>query len=94
VAGKKKNADGARERGGFKTSRHGNRASAAGPKAQQKRAAEEREASGTAGEGSSKGGKSSEPKAHSRFLSGGKISPHPISGRETVAELVDNAFLA
>jgi deoxyhypusine synthase len=94
VTGKKKKADSARERGGFKTSRHGNRASAAGPKAEQKRAAEEREASGVAGEGRSKGAKGSEPKAHSRFLSGGKISPHPISGRETVAELVDNAFLA
>ena len=30
----------------------------------------------------------------SRHLSGGRISPDPITGRETVAELVDNAFLA
>lgn len=30
----------------------------------------------------------------SRYLSGGSISPDPITGRETVADLVDNAFLA
>ena len=30
----------------------------------------------------------------SRFLAGQAISPAPITGRETVAELIDNAFLA
>ncbi len=75
-----------RERGGFKTSRHGTgkRASAAGPKAAQKQAAESREAGGD--------GRS---KTHdSRFLRGQAISPSPITGRETAAELIDNAFLA
>ena len=33
-------------------------------------------------------------KQKSRYLSGGSISPDPITGRETVADLVDNAFLA
>jgi deoxyhypusine synthase len=77
---------GKRDRGGFKASRHGTgkRASPAGPKAAQKRAAEAREA---AGDGRSK--------AHeSRFLRGQAISPSPITGRETAAELIDNAFLA
>jgi deoxyhypusine synthase len=75
-----------RDRGGFKASRHGSgkRASPAGPKAEQKRAAEAREA---AGDGRSK-------PQHSRFLAGQSISPSAISGRETVAELIDNAFLA
>jgi deoxyhypusine synthase len=83
--GKGKQSEG-RDRGGFKTSRHGagKRASAAGPKAAQKRAAEAREAEGDA-----------RSKAHhSRFLAGQAISPAPITGRETVAELIDNAFLA
>ena len=75
-----------RDRGGFKASRHGTgkRASAAGPKAAQKRAAEAREAGG---DGRSKA-------QHSRFLAGQAISPSPITGRETAAELIDNAFLA
>lgn len=30
----------------------------------------------------------------SRYLSGSKISPSPITGRESLADLVDNAFLA
>jgi deoxyhypusine synthase len=75
---------GGRERGGFKASRHGKRASAAGPKGEQKRAAEERERSGqkhTAHEGS-------------RFLRGEPISPRAIDGSETTADLIDNAFLA
>ena len=77
---------GGRDRGGFKASRHGKgkRASAAGPKAAQKRAAEAREAGG---DGRAKG-------HESRFLRGQAISPAPITGRETAAELIDNAFLA
>jgi deoxyhypusine synthase len=72
-----------RERGGFKASRHG-KASAAGPKGDQKRAAEERERSGA------------RHTSHetSRFLRGGSISPNPINGAETTADLIDNAFLA
>jgi deoxyhypusine synthase len=72
-----------RDRGGFKSSRHG-KASAAGPKAQQKLAAEEREKSGlqhTAHEGS-------------RFLKGARIDPRRIDGKETVAELIEGTYLA
>jgi deoxyhypusine synthase len=77
---------GGRDRGGFKASRHGTgkRASAAGPKAAQKRAAEAREAGGDGGATGHE----------SRFLRGQAISPTPITGRETAAELIDNAFLA
>ena len=82
--GKKKKAA-EKARGGFKTSRHGSdRASPAGPKADQKRAAEAREAAQQA----HKGG------ARSRFLAGEAISPQAITGRETAAELIDSAFLA
>ena len=92
---KKKKGDTERERGGFKASRHGKRASAGGPKAAQKKAAEQREAFGSGSEPmSSKHAHSPQAPAHSRFLSGEKISPKPISGSETVADLVDNAFLA
>jgi deoxyhypusine synthase len=79
---------GGRERGGFKTSRHGSpkapRASAAGPKAEQKRAAEERERSGV------------RHTSHetSRFLSGDRIEPRRIDGSERVADLIDGTFLA
>jgi deoxyhypusine synthase len=78
--------NGGRERGGFKASRHGDgkRASAAGNKAEQKRAAEQREAAGrqhTSHEGS-------------RFLKGQRIDPRPITGRETAAELIEGTFLA
>ena len=75
-----------RDRGGFKASRHatGKRASPAGPKAAQKAAAEAREAKG---DGRSKA-------QESRFLRGQAISPSPITGKETAAELIDNAFLA
>ena len=56
-----------RERGGFKSSRHGTgkKASAAGDKSAQKRAAEERELAGE------------QPPAHgtSQFLQGGRIAP-------------------
>src|SRR3954471_14208969 len=86
VAGKKKKDDGARDRGGFKASRHGDgkRASASGPKASQKKAAEEREAAGakhTSHEGS-------------KFLRGGRIEPKRITGAESTADLIDNTFLA
>src|SRR5579862_2130595 len=72
-----------RERGGFKASRHGH-ASAGGPKAQQKRAAEERERE-------SARHKSAE---RSTYLRGGRIEPRAIDGTETAADLIDNAFLA
>src|SRR5690242_11331362 len=72
-----------RERGGFKASRHG-KASAAGPKAQQKLAAEQREEHGE------------KHKAHeaSRFLRGQRIDPRRIDGKETVAELIEGTYLA
>jgi deoxyhypusine synthase len=78
-----KRNDNGRERGGFKASRHG-KASAAGPKAQQKLAAEEREKRGV------------QHTAHeaSRFLRGQRIDPRPIDGRETVADLIDGTFQA
>src|SRR5918993_5005419 len=80
------NAPDARPRG-LKSSRPGKtiqRSSAAGPKAEQKRAAEEREKAGeqhTAHEGS-------------RFLRGQRIDPRRIDGTETVTELIDGTFLA
>ena len=88
MAGKKGGDDG-RERGGFKSSRHGDgkgkaKASAAGNKSDQKRAAEERERAGaehTSHEGS-------------RFLQGGRIAPRRIDGTESVADLIDGTFLA
>src|SRR5438477_6112849 len=72
-----------RDRGGFKASRHG-KASAAGPKAQQKLAAEEREKRGV------------QHTAHdaSRFLKGQRIDPRRIDGKETVAELIEGTYLA
>jgi deoxyhypusine synthase len=76
-----------RDRGGFKASRHGTgrqKASAAGNKSAQKRAAEERERAGaehTSHEGS-------------KFLSGGKIEPRRIDGSETAADLIDGTFQA
>ncbi|HEY5219382.1 MAG TPA: deoxyhypusine synthase [Gemmatimonadaceae bacterium] len=83
---KKTNKLDARERGGFKASRHGTgeRASAAGPKAAQKHAAEQRE----------RAGERHNAAENSRFLRGGKIDPRRIDGRETVADLVDGTFLA
>ncbi|MDQ6829769.1 MAG: deoxyhypusine synthase [Gemmatimonadota bacterium] len=58
--------------------------SAAAPKAQQKREAEERERAGAA------------HTSHetSRFLRGQRISPTPVRGHETVADLIDGTFLA
>src|SRR5213596_467977 len=77
-----------RERGGFKASRHGtakkSRASAAGPKAEQKRAAEERERSGVRHTSHER----------SRFLQGERIDPRRIDGSERVADLIDGSFLA
>lgn len=75
-----------RERGGFKTSRHGTgkRSTPGGNKAEQKRSAEARERSGiqhTAHEGS-------------RYLRGQRIDPLPIDGTETAAELIEGTFLA
>jgi deoxyhypusine synthase len=62
----------------------GERASAAGNKAEQKRAAEARESAGAA----------HTSHAGSRFLKGQRILPRPITGEETAADLIDNAFLA
>ena len=83
MAKKKSSGDG-RERGGFKASRHGKRASAAGPKGEQKRAAEERELAGERHVAQEK----------SKFLRGESISPPPINGQESAADLIDQAFLA
>src|SRR6185437_5920933 len=60
------------------------KASAAGPKAEQKRAAEAREQAGQ------------QHTSHERstFLRGARIDPSPITGQETAADLIDNAFLA
>src|ERR1043165_116067 len=78
-------SDSARERGGFKASRHGaSKASAAGPKAAQKRAAEEREKAGAQHTSHEK----------SKFLRGDRILPTGINGGETVADLIDSSFLA
>jgi len=89
---KKKGKQPGRERGGFKASRHGAptraakppKASAAGPKAEQKKAAEERERAGMQHTAAEK----------SKYLRGPRIDPRPIDGRETAADLIDNAFLA
>ncbi len=85
AAAKRTSVDTGRDRGGFKASRHGGgKASAAGPKAQQKRAAEEREAQGMQHTSHEK----------SKHLRGERIQPNPITGSESVADLIDNAFLA
>ncbi len=60
------------------------RASAGGPKATQKRAAEEREQKG---HGARAGG-------GNRFLRGQRIDPRRIDGSETVADLIEGTFLA
>ena len=80
---KKKGGSNGRERGGFKASRHG-KASAGGPKARQKLAAEQREQAGH------------QHTAHesSRFLKGQRIDPRRIDGTETVAALIEGTFLA
>jgi deoxyhypusine synthase len=76
--------DSGRARGGFKASRHGTgkRASAAGPKAVQKKAAEAREAAG----------RKHVAAGASRFLRGARILPRRIDGTETVEQLVDTVF--
>ena len=60
------------------------RASAGGPKATQKRAAEEREQQGHGARGG----------AGNRFLRGQRIEPRRIDGRETAADLIEGTFLA
>ena len=60
------------------------RPSAAGPKGEQKRAAEERERAGA----------KHTSHERSKFLRGERIEPKPINGAETTADLIDNAFLA
>jgi deoxyhypusine synthase len=89
----KKGREEGRKRGGFKSSRHGDgrrKASAAGNKSVQKRAAEERERDGTGGHAAS-GHPSHES---SPFLRGGKIEPRRIDGSESAADLIDGTFLA
>ncbi|MFI5229510.1 MAG: deoxyhypusine synthase family protein, partial [Gemmatimonadales bacterium] len=60
------------------------KASAAGPKAAQKRAAEERE----------RAGRQHTSHETSRFLRGGRIDPRRIDGSESAADLIDGTFLA
>ena len=72
---------------GLKASRpgkHVKRSSAAGPKADQKRAAEEREQAGA------------QHTSHeaSRFLRGQRIDPRRIDGKESVKDLIEGTFLA
>lgn len=72
-----------RERGGFKASRHG-KASPAGDKSRQKKAAETREAKGAV-----------PPKGvRNPLLRGARINPRRIDGTETVVQLVDGTFQA
>jgi deoxyhypusine synthase len=86
MAKKKAAKSAGRERGGFKASRHGTgtRASASGPKAEQKKAAEQREAAGQAHVAAEK----------SRFLRGNSIDPRRIDGKESIVDLVEGTFLA
>jgi len=88
-SGKREGANGTRDGRprGLKSSRPGktiNRSSAAGPKADQKRAAEEREQAGM------------QHTSHdtSRFLRGQRIDPRRIDGTERVTDLIDGTFLA
>jgi len=72
---------------GLKASRvgkHVKHATAAGPKAEQKRAAEERERVGA----------THTMKEPSRFLRGTPIDPRRIDGTETVVDLIEGTFLA
>ena len=72
---------------GLKRSRPGTtikRSSPAGPKADQKRAAEEREQAGV---------RHTSHEA-SRFLRGQRIDPRRIDGKESVTDLIDGTFLA
>jgi deoxyhypusine synthase len=63
------------------------KASAAGNKGEQKRAAEEREKAGKQHAPHEGGG-------GSKFLRGGKIEPRRIDGSESAADLIDGTFLA
>jgi deoxyhypusine synthase len=67
-----------------KSDKSGGKASASGPKAQQKQAAEERERAGAAHTSHEK----------SRFLRGQRIDPRRIDGTESVVELIEGTFLA
>jgi deoxyhypusine synthase len=67
-----------------KSAKGGKKASASGPKAEQKRAAEEREREGAAHTSHEK----------SRFLRGQRIDPRRIDGTESVVELIEGTFLA
>ncbi len=67
-----------------KSDRSGRKASASGPKAQQKQAAEERERAGAAHTSHEK----------SRFLRGQRIDPRRIDGTESLVDLIDGTFLA
>ena len=72
---------------GLKASRvgkHVKHATAAGPKAEQKRAAEQRERAGA----------THTMKEPSRFLRGSPIDPRRIDGTETVVDLIEGTFLA
>src|SRR3954465_573780 len=73
-----------KKRGSPASPRASARASAAGPKADQKRPPEHGERSG---------GKPTPP-AGSRFLKGERIDPRRIDGSERVADLIDGCFLA
>ncbi|MDB4905486.1 MAG: deoxyhypusine synthase-like protein [Gemmatimonadetes bacterium] len=83
MASKKKVKPDGRERGGFKSSRHG-KATASGSKSEQKKAAEARE----------KSGKQHTSHEASRFLKGARIAPKRITGKETAADLIDGTFQA
>ncbi|HUF26825.1 MAG TPA: deoxyhypusine synthase [Gemmatimonadaceae bacterium] len=80
----RKRKGGARKREAGNGAQQSDRASAAGDKAAQKRAAEDRE----------REGQGLVEAQHSRFLRGQRIEPRPINGRETAAELIDGTFLA
>src|ERR1019366_9988797 len=82
----KKKPASASARGGLKASPHASdaRASAAGPKGAQKKAAEEREAAGTTHVSAEA----------SRFLRGKKIDPRRIDGTESVVQLIEETFQA
>ena len=72
---------------GMKSSRigkHVSHATAGGPKAEQKRQAEERERAGA----------THTVKERSRFLRGTPIDPRPIDGTEKVVDLIEGTFLA
>ncbi len=72
---------------GLKASRIGStvkHATAAGNKASQKAAAEQREEAGVV----------ASDRGHSRFLTGQRILPKKITGRERVADLIEGSYLA